>query len=319
VIGPIRYGMIQSKQAEALCAELSRDFGDRFFRDRSLAGYTTFKIGGPARFFVECREQEEIIAAVNLAHRLNLKYFILGGGSNLLVSDEGYSGLVIYVATRRIVLEDESVVVDAGYDWEKLVDFFCERGLQGIEMMAGIKGTVGGAVYGNAGAYGSSLSSVLLEAEIFAAGQPPRWEKNNYFAFSYRNSILKKTREVVLRARLGFHRDEPEALQAKKAEILALRAQKHPDWDCSAGCFFKNIEKADEPHGKLAAGMLLEQVGAKTMRVGDAKVFEKHANILINSGSATAADIRRLAKLLKEKVKAEYGYELEEEITFLGD
>ena len=111
----------------------------------------------------------------------------------------------------------------------------------------------------------------------------------------------------------------PEKLISKKDEILALRDQRHPKNDCSAGCFFKNIEKADEPYGKLAAGKLLEQVGAKEMKIGGAQVFARHANILINSGTASAEDVRKLAEILKKRVKDEYGYDLEEEITFLGD
>ena len=146
------------------------------------------------------------------------------------------------------------------------------------------------------------------------------WESNKYFAFSYRNSILKQTKEIVLQAKLRYNREEPEELLRKQEEILKLRNQKHPTTDCSAGCFFKNIEKPDEPYGKLAAGFLLEKVGAKEMQIGGAGVFERHANILINSsGTASAADVRKLAEILKKRVKDKFGYNLEEEITFLGD
>jgi UDP-N-acetylmuramate dehydrogenase len=307
------------QNAERFISQFQQRFGDDFILDHPLAGYTTFRIGGPASYFLECRSSEDIIAAVNLAHEHGIEYFIIGGGSNLLISDHGYPGLIIHIAANGIEVEDTSVIVEAGYGWEDLVDFCCRQGLAGMESMAGIKGTVGGAVYGNAGAFGTSVADILARAELFSPGSGPRWEPNKYFAFSYRNSILKRTKEIVLRVRFNLIKDSPRKLLSKQDEILALRSQKHPCADRSAGCFFKNIEKPGEPFGKLAAGALLEKVGAKEMRIGGAKVSEKHANILLNSGEASAADIKRLADILKEKVKNEFGYILEEEITFLGD
>jgi UDP-N-acetylmuramate dehydrogenase len=298
---------------------LKERFSDSFHVNHSLAEYTTFKVGGPAKYFVECQTSRDTIDAVKLSCENEMKYFILGGGSNLLISDDGYSGLIIHIATSEMRVEDDHVLVDSGYNWEALVEYCNRTGLGGTEPLAGIKGTVGGAVYGNAGAFGKSIADILIEAEIFAPGEQPRWEKNKYFAFSYRNSILKKSKEVVLRVKLAYTRRSPETLLSKQAEIMELRCQKHPVTDCSAGCFFKNIEKPDEPHGKLPAGLLLEKVGAKETRIGGAEVSAQHANILINSGTATAADIKKLAELLKERVKNEFGYILEEEITFLGD
>jgi UDP-N-acetylmuramate dehydrogenase len=298
---------------------LQKRFKDKFFQDHSLAGYTTFKIGGPASYFVECRNRDDIIDSVNLAHQSGIRYFVIGGGSNILVSDSGYHGLIIYIANSELKIEADHLLVDAGYNLETLVNTMCNQGLQGIETLAGIKGTVGGAVYGNAGAFGTSIADSLISAEILKPGQEPRWEDNNYFAFSYRNSILKKTREVVLRVKLGFERKPARELIEKQSEILALRETKHPGWDCSAGCFFKNIEAPDQPHGKLAAGYLLDKIGAKNLTIGGARVFENHANILINSGQAKAEDVRKLAEMLKERVKNEFGYTLEEEITYLGD
>jgi UDP-N-acetylmuramate dehydrogenase len=309
----------RQQKAERFISQFQQKFGDNFYLDHPLAGYTTFKIGGPARYFVECHQREDIIAAVNLAHGLEMDYFIIGGGSNLLISDQGYPGLIIHIAVNGLEVEDTSVIVDAGYGWEYLVDFCCRQGLAGMESMAGIKGTVGGAVYGNAGAFGTSVADILARTELLSPGSEPRWEQNKYFAFSYRNSILKRTKEIVLRVRFDLVKDSPRGLLSKQDEILALRSQKHPCEDRSAGCFFKNIEKPGEPYGKLAAGALLEKVGAKEMQIGGAKVSEKHANILLNSGKASAADIKRLADILKEKVKSEFGYILEEEITFLGD
>jgi len=298
---------------------LTKRYGDDFLSDHPLADYTTFKVGGPARYFVECATSTDIVDAVNAAIEHDVKYFIIGGGSNLLISDNGYSGLIIHVATASMEVEEDHILVDSGFNWEELVEYCNANGLGGTESLAGIKGTVGGAVYGNAGAFGKSIADILIEAEIFRPGEQPRWEKNKYFAFSYRNSILKKSKEVVLRVKLSYSRKPAETLLSKQAEIMDLRGRKHPARDCSAGCFFKNIEKPDEPHGKLAAGYLLEKVGAKEMHIGGASVSDKHANILINSGTATASEIKKLAEILKERVKNEFGYILEEEITYLGD
>jgi len=309
----------QQQKTEKFVFLFKQRFGERFLIDHPLADYTTLKVGGPARFFVECHEREDIIDAVNMALDHKIDHFILGGGSNLLISDRGYSGLVIHIATGGFKIDGEDVFVDAGYGWEALVDNCCKNGLAGLEELAGIKGTVGGAIYGNAGAFGQAVAETLTQAEIFFPGQKPRWERNNYFAFSYRSSILKQTKEIVLRAQFHLSTDSPQDLLSKQDEILALRSRKHPLQDFSAGCFFKNIDKAEEPHGKLAVGALLEKVGAKKMQVGGAKVSEKHANILINSGTATAEDIKKLADILKDRVKNEFGYILEEEITFLGD
>lgn len=295
-------------------------FGDKFVENQKLAEFTTFRVGGPARLFVNCQNRDDIVDAVNLAVRNELQYFVIGGGSNLLISDAGYPGLIVRISGSNIKINDDHILVDAGHDLEKMVDFCCRNGLAGFTPLSGIKGQVGGAVYGNAGAFGSSVADILIEAEIFKPGEEPRWESNKYFAFSYRNSILKRTKEIVLRAKFRYNSEKPENLIRKQEEILALRSQRHPSTDCSAGCFFKNIEKPDEPYGKLAAGFLLEKVGAKQMQIGGARVFEKHANILINStGTASASDIRKLAEILKKRVKDEYGYNLEEEITFLGD
>ncbi len=304
---------------DKIAALFKSRFGNKFYENHNLARYTTFGIGGPARYFVNCTERRELVDAAAMAVEQKLRFFVIGGGSNLLISDDGYSGLIIHVASEDLRIEDEYIMVDAGYDWESLVDRACRNGWGGLESMAGIKGSVGGAVYGNAGAFGTSIADILIEAEIFKPGHEPRWESNNYFAFSYRNSILKQSREIVLRVKLKYSKDDPEKLLKKQDEILELRSQRHPEKNCSAGCFFKNIEKADEPFGKLAAGFLLEKVGAKKMKIGGAQVFEKHANILMNSGKATAKEVLELAEILKKRVKDEYGYKLQEEITYLGD
>ncbi len=294
-------------------------FGSRARENEPMSRHTTFGVGGPADYFIEAHTSEDMVTAVNLAVNNSVDYFIVGGGSNLLVSDSGYRGAIIKSGLNDFNVESQTVTVGSGHNLELLIDKLCERGLAGFESLAGIKGSVGGAIFGNAGAYGAAISDCLVSAMIFKPGQEARIVDKNYFDFSYRHSILKQTGEVVLEAEFKFESDSPERLKKKVREILEIRGEKHPESDCSAGCFFKNIEKADEEHGKLAAGALLDKVGAKSLKVGNAGVYKNHANILVNLGGAKADDIKELALILKKKVKDELGYELQEEITYLGD
>ncbi|NMC45065.1 MAG: UDP-N-acetylenolpyruvoylglucosamine reductase, partial [candidate division Zixibacteria bacterium] len=183
---------------------------------------------------------------------------------------------------------------------------------------AGIWGTVGGAIYGNAGAFGSQIGSRLVRAEIVDGTGSVRVETREYFQFAYRWSRLKETGEIVATAEIGLDPGDRRAIEKRTEEIRLLRREKHPDRPCSAGCFFKNIEDPRQPGGKLPAGKLLEEVGAKDMHVGGAAVFANHANIIINSGRATSKEIRQLADILKQRVKEKFGVELEEEVICLG-
>jgi len=294
-------------------------FGSRAIENEPMSRHTTFGVGGPADFYVEVNTPDEMVEAVNTAINHGIEYFIVGGGSNLLVSDSGYRGLIIKSNLNHFSDDSTEVTVGSGHNLEKMIDRLCDLGLAGFESLAGIKGSVGGAIYGNAGAYGAAISDCLTSAMIFKPGDKARNVQKNYFDFSYRHSILKNTGEVVLEAKFMLEKSSPDELKEKVREILEIRGQKHPGHDCSAGCFFKNIEKADEQYGKLAAGALLEEVGAKSLKVGNAGVYKNHANILVNLGGAKADDIKELAMKLKQRVKEKFGYDLQEEITYLGD
>lgn len=307
------------KSRENVGEVLGRRFGSRLLRAEPLSEHTTFGVGGPADFFLEVTQLDEMIDAVDLCETLGADYFILGGGSNLLVADEGYRGVVLKSGIRHFRRQDNDVIVGSGFDLEEFVDRICSLGLAGVEMLAGIKGTVGGAIYGNAGAYGGWISDCLISASLLKPGERQRAVDKNYFEFSYRNSILKKTGEIVLEAEFRFRDGSAEELQSKRQEVLRSREKRIPMTDCSAGCFFKNIEKPDEQYGKLSTGALLEEIGAKEMMVGNAGVYPGHANILVNLGGAKADDIRELAMKLKRKVKDRFGYDLVEEITYLGN
>lgn len=294
-------------------------FGGPVSLDENLSAYTTFGTGGLADALVKVTDTDQLARAVKSARELSIPFYIIGDGSNLLISDNGYRGLIIRNSIRRREVQGNSLCIGAGENLDKTVDFATECSLSGLEFAAGIWGSVGGAVYGNAGAFGSQISSVLKEAVIVDREGNIRTESNDYFQFAYRHSYLKVTGEIVGEVTLELEAGDADKISRRVEEIREVRRGKHPDQACSAGCFFKNIEDISQPHGKLAAGKLLDEIGAKLITVGEAGVFDKHANILINKGSATSKDIRMLADILKKKVKEKFDLDLIEEVICLGD
>lgn len=294
-------------------------YGGPVQRNVLLSAFTTFRTGGEADLFVQVNTTDQLAQAITRARESAVPYFVLGDGSNLLVSDEGYRGLIIRNRITGLTVEGKEITAGAGETMDNLVDFATGSSLAGLEFAAGIWGTVGGAVYGNAGAFGSQIGSRLIRAEVVDSTGTVRVEEHDYFQFAYRSSRLKQTKEIVATAVFGLDQGDPRAVGKRTEEIRRLRRDKHPDRPCSAGCFFKNIEDPRQPGGKIPAGKLLEEAGAKTMRVGDAAVFDKHANIIINSGHATSKEIRQLADMLKKKVKDRFDVELEEEVICLGN
>ncbi|MEW5993643.1 MAG: UDP-N-acetylmuramate dehydrogenase, partial [Candidatus Zixiibacteriota bacterium] len=262
---------------------------------------------------------EEVVRAVKAARSINLPCFILGGGSNLLVSDKGFDGLVVRVEVPGLkLLGQNEIECGAGESLQALVDFATENSLTGLEFASGIWGTVGGAIYGNAGAYGGEIGSVVTQVTLVDRDGKIKQADQDYCRFGYRDSYLKQSGEVVTRARIQLRKGDQDEIRRKSREIQAIRIQRHPVKGYSAGCFFKNIPDSSQEHGKIPAGRLLEEVGAKQMSLGGAKVWDKHANIIVNTGTATSADIRRLADILKQKVYAKFGIKLEEEVIHLG-
>lgn len=299
-------------------SDVSAAIGDTVEFGKPLAPLTSFQTGGPAAFFIEARSLDNIVRAVSGANKLGIPFFVIGGGSNLLISDTGFDGLIIKVAIAgRKIVDETYMECGAGVDLTEVVDFASEASLTGIEFAAGIWGTVGGAVYGNAGAYGGAMGDVVDSLDLIDSDGQGRTENNAYCRFAYRDSFLKRTKEVIATVRIKLQKGDPEQIRAKVADILTDRRQKHPD-HMTAGCFFKNIEDPSQPHGKLAVGRLLEQAGAGKLSFGGARVFEKHANMIVNTGQATSRDIHELAGLLRELVLKESGIELEEEVTRIG-
>jgi UDP-N-acetylmuramate dehydrogenase len=255
----------------------------KFQRNISLAKYTTFRIGGRARYFFVAKTKNDLISAIKKAQKLKLPFFVLGGGSNLLVSDKGFNGLVI--------------------KYGQPLSFYVSKGL---EWAAGIPGTIQGAVYGNAGAFGKSMEDVIEEVVVFDTKTGKL--KNKDCQFSYRHSIFKKKKNlIIVSVKIKKKKSNPQKIKQyfeykKKTQPLNLP---------STGSIFKN------PKGSSAAE-LIEKCGLKGKKIGKAKISEKHANFIVNLGGARAEDVKKLINLAKKLVKKKFGVVLKEEIRYLG-
>ena len=278
-----------------------------------LAPYTTFKIGGPADVFFRAKKIEDLVNAVLMASELKIPYFILGGGSNILISDEGFKGLVIRNECRKVDVVGNKIVCQSGAWLDDLVSTAGDNSLTGLEFCAGIPGTVGGAVYGNAGAYGKSIGEFLKEAVILTADGKIEIVDQNYFGFDYRYSHLKRKKDILLSAEFELKKGDNKKIKKEMQRILAERKKKLPNKEGSAGCFFKNVKSEN-----LSAGFLLDRIGAKQLNVGEAAVFSKHANIIINRGNAKAKDVKKLARILKDRVKDKFGIGLQQEVIYIS-
>lgn len=304
---------------DTLMQELER----RLQKDVPLAPFTTFHIGGPAQLFLEVNSEAELAAAVRLALAKRVPFFLLGGGSNLVISDQGMEGLVIRNKAREGHLVDAAaglLSTSSGHKLWDVVQLAQRSGLTGFETLAGIPGSIGGALYGNAGAYGKCIGDLLVAADVLdpSTGDILRVDAS-YFEFGYRTSALKRKPGIILRATFRLNQGDPKTILAQMEDILAQRHSKHPPIDVGcAGSFFKNLDPNPGEARRRAAGEVLEKAGAKEMTVGGASVYAKHANFIVNYGKASAADVRDLASLLKNKVQEMFGIELHEEVLYVG-
>lgn len=299
--------------------KLVAEFGPNLTCGVDLAPFTSYKTGGAAKYFLAASDSSELAKAIKAARRLKLSYFVLGGGTNILISDEGFDGVVIKVdVTGLEKVSATEIKCGAGEPLAAVVDFAADNALTGLEFAAGIYGSLGGAIYGNAGAYGGDIGSILKsltlvkpDGEVFTAD----W---NYCGFGYRDSNFKKTKDLIVDATLELGPGATEPIKAEVSRIIATRASRLPANENSAGCFFKNIPDQTAPHGKVAAGQLLDQAGAKQLKVKNARVSPEHANIIVNTGKATSKEISQLADKMKQTVKDKFGITLEEEVIRVG-
>ena len=301
-----------------------------FAQNEPLKNHTTLCIGGPARFFVEATSEEEIKDIVKKATRENIPFMVIGEGSNLLVSDSGFEGLIVKNKLKGIKEQEGLISVKVGTSLQELVDFTIEKGLTGMQKMTGIPGTVGGAIYGNAGAYGQTISDYLVRVKVFDGGKI-FWVKKSECNFSYRDSDFKKNKYILLEAEFKLDKGDAETLKKEAEETLTLRLQKYKPGIACPGSFFKNVQVKDlSPeqltkipkdkivYEKIPAGYLLEEVGAKGAKRGDIEVASFHANLFMNRGKGTARDFFTLSEEFRQKVKDKFGIEMEPEVQLIG-
>lgn len=298
-------------------------------RDILLSKFTTFRIGGPAKYFFVATDTDELSGALSWAKKESLPYFVLGGGSNILFSDKGFDGLIIKYGPAGIeYFEEEGFLrakADSGASFAKLILETTRKGYSGIEWGFGIPGTVGGAICGNAGRLGQDFSGVVEKVTVLGNKELSKKECE----FDYRESRFKRTGEIILKAELIFQKKDPTRIEEvlNQAKKVTFDAPRFP----SAGCVFKNykLKENDEllknhPElagrvrgGKLGVGYLIDQCAMAGRKIGGAQIWPGHANYIVNAQDAKAADILELISEVKKEVKNKYGIELEEEIRII--
>jgi len=309
--------VIAALRAAEAALRLENELGLTVRRDAPLAPYTSARVGGPADFLVEVRSAGVLEAAARLLWESATPFLILGGGSNALISDRGVRGVVLLNRAREMRFEPEgespSVWAESGAMLGTIARLAAERGLAGLEWAASVPGTLGGAIVGNAGAYGGDIAGCLMMAEILQHnGMRESWEVER-LDYGYRTSALKGHggRFIVLAGHLRLEHSTPEACRARMQELAARREASQPG-GASMGSMFKN------PQGD-SAGRLIEAAGLKGLQLGGARISEKHANFFLNEGAGTAADVLSLIRTAQEKVAERFGVRLDLEIELLGD
>ena len=306
--------------------------GLALLENEPLSQHTRFALGGPVPIFADTESEDAFVSAVAALSAGATPWTVIGQGSNLVVSDRGYDGIVLRYRGAALRRDGERVSAQTGATLQSLVDFTLENGLEGLDKMTGIPGYVGAAIYGNAGAYGQSTSDTLGSVRFVEDGRVREFSTAQC-EFRYRDSIFKRRKDWLLLSAV-FHlrpADDPAALKAASEEILATRNRKFPPEMRCAGSVFKNLllkelsesVRAQVPEtvvkkGKVPAAWFLEQAGARGMRHGGIQVAEYHANLIYNAGGATAAELREVLDDLKARVLARFGLALEEEVQFLG-
>lgn len=296
---------------------------DRVRREAPLAPLTTFRVGGPAEWLIETRSADDIVTALRLAHRAGVAVTMLGGGSNVLVSDAGVRGLVIRPRGGTVALVDaHHVSADAAVTINGLVRWTINHGCAGLEAWAGTPGTVGGAIFGNAHFGGRLIGDLVTRVRLAAGDGSPIEVPRGAMGFGYDRSRLQQTGEVLLSAVFEVAPGDPAALRATARQSLAFRKRTQPLDTPSAGCVFQNPDPSRDrvPDGiPWSAGALVDRAGLKGAAIGGARVSPAHGNFILNEGQATARDIRRLIVRCRETVREKFDVELREEIVYVGD
>lgn len=322
--------------------KLEKVFGkDRIRENEPMSLHTTFKIGGPAQFYIEADKIDDLVKLINTAKQLKIPFFVLGGGSNILVSDKGIKGLVIRNNCRhfevmqmkgrvknqsagwRITIDSAFVLAQSGVIMNQLVRFTIEQGLSGLEYQLGLPGTVGGAIFMNSNFPKKEISvgDCVYRVKLLTRDGIKEVDRS-YFHFGYDRSILQETRELVLAVIFKLFPARKEVLWERAMEALNHRNTTQPK-GASAGCIFRNISlssaiRMSTPNHTTSAGYLIDKAGLKGRCVGDAMVSDLHANYILNLGKATASDVVGLIDIIKEEVLKKFAVKLELEIRSIG-
>lgn len=306
-----------------------------FSENINLSEFSNYRIGGPARFFFEAKNAEEIAWATQEAKHKGLAVFVLGGGTNLLIGDEGWNGLVLKPAVNFLEADGETINAGASVGMPEILNFSTENGLSGLEWAGGLPGTLGGAIRGNAGCFGGEIKDVVSGVDSFDTETGKVILRTNQDCnFAYRTSVFKQSggREIILSATLALQEGEPSQISKAIQEKIDYRLSRHPMDYPSIGSIFKNVDLRKVPdnlHAKFAhvvkkdpfpvipTAYLISEAGLKGVSFGGAMVSPKHPNFIVNVMEAKASDVKNLIELVKSEVKNKFGLDLEEEVMMV--
>ena len=294
-----------------LCAAAG---AENVLANEPMSRHTTFRIGGPADYFVTASCADEIREIIGICLRNSVPYYIMGNGSDLLVGDRGFRGVIIQIFKKmnKIRVEGERIFVQAGALLSKTAAAACEASLTGMEFASGIPGTMGGALRMNAGAYGGEMKHIVESADILTTDGEVKTLSVGELGLGYRTSVISRNDYVALEAVLKLQKGDREAIRARMDELKEKRVEKQPLEYGSAGSTFKR------PEGYFA-GKLIEDAGLRGYRVGDAQVSEKHCGFVINRGNATAAEVAQLMEDVADRVEEKFGVRLQPEVKKIGE
>jgi len=279
-----------------------------------MAGHTTFRIGGPADCFVQLENEEQLRGIQRYLSMVEVPFFLLGNGSNLLVSDEGYRGVILQVGPKmnKVIVAGDRIIAQAGATMAQVARAAWENGLTGLEFASGIPGTIGGGVVMNAGAYGGELCQVVTMVKVVSRDGEIMELDNETMEFGYRTSTIRNSGFTVIEVTFRLESGDKDAIKAKMDDLASRRREKQPLEYPSAGSTFKR------PEGHFA-GQLIMEAGLRGFQIGGAKVSDKHCGFVINAGGATAKDVRAVITEVQNRVKSKFNVDLETEVIYLGE
>jgi UDP-N-acetylmuramate dehydrogenase len=306
--------------------------------DEPMSKHTNMRIGGPAALYLNASDPDELKDAIEIANKENIPWFVFGGGSNMLVSDDGFDGLMIQIGFRDVKVREKTIIADAGAITGAVARQSVDAGHEGMEWAASLPGTIGGAIYGNSGCWGGEMKDLVVTVDAIRLKDMKRMVyPNAECKFGYRDSLFKHEPHIILRATLGLKvAEDPAVVKTRMEETIAKRKECQPFAESSAGCMFKNFIFKDESElerlkndvkdippemlekKSISAGWLVSQVGMKGEKIGDAQISEKHGNFIVNLGSARAQDVLMLTSKAKMKIRDDYNIMLEDEVELVG-